>query len=141
MHWRPAFRRQCLKNSLLFEHLACSRNPASTVHFSMFILHTVVSFLRKNFFAGEWETGLKGEKKISTTQARFNFNFSFSQKTPSEEYYKYCNVEEALDNRDNIARDIYWNLFKWLVRRINEKCKPDYEEKKVVLVDMHGFEV
>uniref|UniRef100_A0A7M5V4L1 Unconventional myosin-XV n=1 Tax=Clytia hemisphaerica TaxID=252671 RepID=A0A7M5V4L1_9CNID len=62
------------------------------------------------------------------------------QKTPSEEYYKYCNVEEALDNRDNISRDIYWNLFKWLVRRVNEKCKASYEEKKIVLVDMHGFE-
>lgn len=60
-------------------------------------------------------------------------------------FHQYCNVEEALDSRDTLARTLYTKLFTWLINRINQKCAPKAgdtnQQSTISLLDFSGFEV
>ncbi|KAM3178517.1 hypothetical protein ACTXT7_002397 [Hymenolepis weldensis] len=58
---------------------------------------------------------------------------------------KCLNVQEAVCARDSLAKLIYQQLFKWIVKRCNEaldaRSERDSKENSIGILDIYGFEV
>jgi hypothetical protein len=50
--------------------------------------------------------------------------------------------EQAIENRDALAKSIYYNLFDWLVRKLNKQLSGTLPEERFIgVLDIYGFEV
>ena len=65
-------------------------------------------------------------------------------KTFNEEILKYLNVSEAMEARDGLAKEIYFQLFNLLVEQMNEYSgnfqKSKGISRSISLLDLFGFE-
>lgn len=112
------------------------------------------------FYLSKLRGGGNHQKPISLSIANSNrlakvcFWYFFSshnlpnicfQKTTGEKFHQYCNVEQALDSRDTLARTLYTKLFSWIMSRINQKCAPksggSNQQFHINLIEFSGFEV
>lgn len=59
-----------------------------------------------------------------------------------EIYSVPLNVQQAVNNRDALAKELYARLFSWLIRRVNSSisCEDRYLAGHIDLLDIFGFE-
>ncbi|NXO07564.1 MYO15 protein, partial [Oriolus oriolus] len=60
--------------------------------------------------------------------------------TSYDRIFTPLSVEGAIDARDSIAKALYYQLFEWLLLKINEWLAPWESDCAVGIVDIHGFE-
>jgi myosin heavy subunit len=50
-------------------------------------------------------------------------------------------VEQALENRDALAKYVYEKVFHWIVARINKSLAPEQQSSFIGILDIFGFEI
>eukprot|EP00474_Spongospora_subterranea_P006514 CRZ06972.1 hypothetical protein [Spongospora subterranea] len=61
-------------------------------------------------------------------------------KTPTEWIEKNLSIDDAVFNRDSIAKSLYSNLFRWIVDQVNKSLSSTQSLPWIGILDVFGFE-
>ena len=50
-------------------------------------------------------------------------------------------VPQAINNRDSLSKNIYSNLFDFIIKNINQTLKTEISKYSIGILDIFGFEV